>query len=48
MTIKELRAKLFDIKNQELSIGDLRRILFDIEDQNKEISLEEILLLMKS
>ena len=37
MTVKELRAILFNVENQEMTIKELRSILFEIEEQEKEI-----------
>ena len=37
MTIRELRAILFEIDNQDMTVRELRAILFEIDNQNKNI-----------
>ena len=37
ITIRELRAALFDVTDDEMTIKDLRALLFAIEDQDTPI-----------
>lgn len=39
ITIRELRATLFDVTNQEMTISDLRAVLFAVEDQDTPIDI---------
>lgn len=38
MTIRELRAALTEIDNQNMTVQELRAILFDQEDQDQELN----------
>lgn len=40
MTVKELRAALFEIENQNMTIKELRAILFNIQNESDIITPE--------
>lgn len=35
LTIRELRALLFDLDNQQMTIEELRHLLFDLDNNNE-------------
>lgn len=41
-TARELRAILFNVQDQKMTIEELRKVLFDAENQDKEITLFDI------
>lgn len=43
MTIRELRAFLTEISNQDMTIQELRAILFEQENQDKELCPYDLL-----
>lgn len=38
MTVRELRAMLFNVENQDLTVRELRNILFQQMDQDRELT----------
>lgn len=42
MTARELRQKLFEIEDQQMTVEELRHILFDVKDQDAELKQDDL------
>lgn len=42
MTTRELRQKLFEIEDQQMTVEELRHILFEVKDQDAELKQDEL------
>ena len=43
MTIRELRALLFNVENQDLTVKELRALLFQVDEQDAEITETQLM-----
>lgn len=43
MTVRELRALLFNVTNQELTVKELRALLFQVDEQDAEITETQLM-----
>lgn len=42
MTTRELRQKLFEIEDQQMTVEELRHILFEVNDQDAELEPDDL------
>lgn len=42
MTTRELRQKLFEIEDQQMTVEELRHILFEVKDQDAELEPDDL------
>ncbi len=42
MTTRELRQKLFEIEDQQMTVEELRHMLFEVNDQDAELKQGEL------
>lgn len=42
MTTRELRQKLFEIEDQQMTVEELRHILFEVKDQDAELESDDL------